>query len=353
VKLVCTRCERISEDGNLWCQEKDCPAGAKSVVFGYGDFLGDIQILRMVAVYRSSAIYEAQRGKTKVLLKVAHDGNQEQLKREAMLLGQLPPHPMLPVLLPPYEQADVKQRPYGKIAYQDQTKYYLVFQHAKGEFLRDLLIKNPQPWFQHAAWQIISLADALAFMHVKAGKLHLNISPDQILVRMDLDNIPRPLLLDLGMCADPTQIDPIWVQRAASPAYTPPELLDRSGQVTFTADVYGLGALLYEMLAGHPLHRFRLRSDDEVRASVIRGQVEPLNRTDLAQEIAAVVMQSVNRNPAQRFPDIRTFAKELRVRFGEVPAERKRPKVNRNVALLTVFGAAATVAIMVLASLVG
>lgn len=255
MKRVCTVCQRVSVDGNLWCQEPDCPAGNMPLIFDYGEWLGDIKVVRLLRVLRTSAIYEAERDKEQVLLKVAHPGCQDQLRREARVLLELAAHqqhPMLPVLLPAYQQMDLKQRPYGKTMFRDEAKYYEVFAHAQGEFLRDLLLKNPQPWYQHAAWMTISLADAIAFLHLRGKVLHLNLTPDVIYVRTDKEGIPRPLLLDLGMLGDPTGIDPAWVRRYGVPAYTPPELIARDGPVGYASDVYGLGLVLYEMLAGKP-----------------------------------------------------------------------------------------------------
>src|SRR5712664_3224449 len=163
MKRVCTHCERLSTDGNLWCQNPDCPSGTLTVVFDYGDSLGDIEITSLLRVLRMSAIYEAKRGNKPMLLKVAHNGCQEQLKLEAMTLARLTEsrqHPMLPVLLPAYQYAEGKQRPYGKTVFQDETKYYVTYEYTEGEFLRDMLIRNPQPWYQHASWLTVSLADA-------------------------------------------------------------------------------------------------------------------------------------------------------------------------------------------------
>ena len=89
MKRICPLCERISQDGNLWCQEQHCPAETSPVIMGYGDFLGDIQVIRLLYVIRTAAIYQAQRGDEQVLLKVAHNGCEEQLKREAVLLACL------------------------------------------------------------------------------------------------------------------------------------------------------------------------------------------------------------------------------------------------------------------------
>ena len=216
MKRFCTVCHRTSVDGNLWCQDPDCPAGNMPVLFDYGEWLGDIQVLRLLRTLRGAAVYEAQRGEDKLLLKVAHQGYQDQLRLEARTLVELAAkqqHAMLPELLPAYQQADPQQRPYGKTMFRGETMYYTVFAHADGEFLHDRLLKNPQPWYQHAAWLAIMLADAVAFMHIRANRLHLNLNPDAIYVRTDKVGIPRPLLLDLGLLAEPGVIDAAWIER--------------------------------------------------------------------------------------------------------------------------------------------
>ncbi len=322
MKRVCTRCERISPEGNLWCQNRDCPSGTLSLIFDYGDSLGDIEIVRLMRILRTSAVYEAKRGSEKILLKVAHDNCQDQLRREAMTLAQIAAiqqHPMLATLLPAYQYAESTQRPYGKTVVQEETKYYVVYKHVEGEFLSDMLLKNPQPWYQHAAWLAVSLADALAFLHVKGGKFHLNLNPSSIIVHTDKNGVPRPVLIDLGVCSDAQSVSREWVMRYCLPAYTAPELLEKGMSVGPATDVYGLGLLLYEMLAGRPAYKYRLQSDDDVRNAVRKIAPAPVNRTDLSEEVAAVVHQAIDKSPARRQPDVRTFAKALRTKFGEVP----------------------------------
>jgi serine/threonine protein kinase len=356
VKRVCTNCGIITPDGSLWCQSRDCPSGTLTTLFDYGEWLGNLEIIRLLRVLRLSAIYEARRGTETVLLKVAHDECSEQLKREGTTLQQLAAvaqHPMLPVLLPPYPYDDTQHRPYGKTVFQDETKYYLVFKYVKGEFLRDTLVKNPQPWYQHVAWLTISLADAIAFLNVKGGKLLLNLSPESILVRTDRDGILRPLLVDLGMVSEPQGIDLAMVQRYSMPAYIAPELLEKGITPGPATDVYGLGLLLYEMLAGHPAFPFHLQKAEDVLHAVHDANPPPLERTDLAEDILAVVNQSLAKIPARRLPDVISFAKALRVKFGEVPAERvRRGLLDRRNLAIAAFAMLAIIVWIVLSALI-
>jgi serine/threonine protein kinase len=338
MKRYCPKSETITPMFSVWGSARVSEAGELSVIFDYGDFLGDIEITRLVRILKTSALYEARRRiknkPTPILVKVAHNGCEDMLKREAILMARLSEqggHPMLPALQEPYlvGGTEAKQRPYGKVAFGDETKYYIVYAHAEGEFLRDALVKNPQPWYMHAAWLTISMADVVAFIHHKAQHLVLNLSPDTIMIRYDRDGIPRPLLMDLSLAMPPDAINFDQVERYCMAAYIAPELLiDRErGQYGAQTDVYGLGVLLYEMLKGRPPYPYRLRRPEDVRHDVRTQSIPLLDRTDLSSEINMIVTQAIDKSPTRRPKDVRTFAKELRKRFGEVPPERKGQRI--------------------------
>lgn len=340
MKRYCTKCEMLTASFDSWCSCREADPGNLSVIFDYGESLGDIEIVRMLRVMKTGALYEAKRKvKNKdqmILLKVAHNACAELIKREAVLLAKLAQaggHPMLPVISHPYQGVEEKTRPYGKTVFGSETKYYIVYEHAKGDFLRDILIKNAQPWYQHAAWITISLADVVAFTHFKGQQLLLNLSPDTVMVRYDKDNIPRPLLMDLSLAADPSSISVETLLEFAMPAYIAPELLldGRGGQFGAQTDVYNLGLLLYEMLAGRPAYIYRLRRPEDVLAEIRKNNPPMLNRTDLSGDINMIVHQAIDKSPTRRFEDVRSFAKQLRVKFGEVPVERKGRRIPRQI----------------------
>ncbi|MFQ3537181.1 MAG: protein kinase [Aggregatilineales bacterium] len=145
------------------------------------------------------------------------------------------------------------------------------------------------------------------------------------MIRYDRDGIPRPLLMDLSLAVPPSAIDFDELERYSMAAYIAPELLiDREkGQYGAQTDVYGLGVLLYEMLKGRPPYIYRLRRPEDVRQEVRLMPIPPLDRTDLSGDINMIVTQAIDKSPTRRHKDVRTFAKELVAKFGEVPPERK------------------------------
>ncbi len=367
VRRICTLCLRTSEDGNLWCQEYDCPAEDMPAVFGYGQFLGDVKVVRLMRVLRTGAFYEAERGGERVLLKTAHSGCENQLRREAEILRQLQmtkarnPHGVFPTLLPAYRESTIAHHAYGKAIVEGETVYYEVFRYVEGEFLRDLLLRNPQPWYEHVAWLTISLADALAFLNVGLQRLHLMLSPEVILVRTDEEGIPRPVLLDLGMLITETQPEQLkWLHYYGLPAYTAPELtyttpetIERTLPATPASEVYGLGILLYEMLDGRPVHKYRLQRDSEVREAVRSHKPLPLTRRDLPDEIHTVIERAISKSPRERYPDVVSFARDLRRYFGEVPVEKKRRPTQQRVLIALMAGAIIFSVLVLLAAFFG
>ncbi len=181
MKQVCLLCERTSPDGNLYCQETYCPAEMSPIVLDYGEWFGDIEIVRSLVVLRSAAIYEVMHQKQRKYMKVAHPGaeNKERLKREAEFLAGLATgkdrQDSLPTLLPPYAGTTVKQDPYGKTMLHGHLLYFYLFEFKPGDTLREVLVKNPQLWVNHVGWITI---EAAASHQYHASARGVSLRPD-------------------------------------------------------------------------------------------------------------------------------------------------------------------------------
>jgi serine/threonine protein kinase len=343
MKYVCTHCERVSPDGNLWCVEQVCLAEAKPLVFDTGDDIGDIEIVRRLGITRTAAFYEAKRGEDRLIVKVAHNAPaaQEKLKHEAkvfLMLAAKKQHPNLPVLVSPYKLANVGERPYGKVAFGNETKYYLVFEYVPGEFLADQLKSQAQPWYNHAAWTTMQLADAVAFMHDN-GFLHLNLNPSGVFIRTDRDGYPRPLLFDLGF---PPELS-AYAESISGVGYTAPDLLRPSAQAVRATDVYGLASLFYETLAGQAAYPSKARTVENVRKDVLAGTAPKLKRTDLPvptkpehRDTMQFLADAMSPRTENRQQDIPTFAHEIRRLYGDAPAERKPRRWTRRTTIIAI-----------------
>ena len=147
------------------------------------------------------------------------------------------------------------------------------------------------------------LAEALAYAHSK-GIIHRDIKPSNALV----DETGDIFLMDFGIA----KIVESTIQLTATgaitgtPAYMSPEQ-GQGLKVDHRTDIYSLGVVLYEMITG------RVPFEAETPMAVIFKKVqEPLPppsvyKADINPEIEAVVLKSLAKNPADRFPTTQEF----------------------------------------------
>jgi serine/threonine protein kinase len=184
--------------------------------------------------------------------------------------------------------------------------YHLVMPHLPGATLARRLAAEPKPALPVALWFARQAAQALEALHA-AGWTHADIKPSNIFVSPE----GHVTLIDLGYArrADET------VAAADRPVtgtlgYMAPELLASPPSADIRSDLYALGAVLYEMLAGRPLHEGR----EELRAAAPRlpqGVValarrllaeEPLGRPQTPAELVAQLARLEINTFAERIP---------------------------------------------------
>lgn len=338
----CERCERETFDGNLWCQDPDCPAENAYSLMGYGEYLGDLKVARLIRVWRTAALYEAYRADQKVLLKVAHPGDDyaDRLRRETVALQSMTPSPtgfaaflrsffpktrsLYPIPLSPYPSKS--KQPYGEISYRGQPRVYAVYLHTSGKILSDILLETPQIWHTQAAWLITTICSALRPL-VRGKKCHLSITPDIIMVDTDKEGFFRPTLLDLGFILD-TREDAgeyNW-SKLCEPAYTAPEILvpSSNGAHSLAADVYSLGMIYFEMLAGRPAFKNIIRRDEQLREQITQER-KPLSvgRPELQQSgVTTILEQAVAYSG--RYENVSELSKALKKIYSSPPAEKRK-----------------------------
>ncbi|MFV9504539.1 MAG: protein kinase domain-containing protein [Oscillochloridaceae bacterium umkhey_bin13] len=334
MRQTCLICARSAPDGKLFCQDVRCQAEMAPRILDYGEWLGDLEITRPIVILPSAVLYEACRQGEKLLLKVAHPGQEhtQRLEREAHLLqqmqrkGQAPAY--MPTLRPPYTNLALNESPYGRMALGKQLLYFCVFEHFVGEPLADHLLKHPQPWLFHVGWIATALATAVATMH-SHRRLHLALSPQSALVRFDQErNAPEVLLIDLGVVWDagePQHFQRDWYPDVVAPDYTAPELAPPvNGPPGYPADVYGLGLISYEMLAGHPaLGTSQTHQNAAANATPTR-RIAPLSRAQDAAKVATLVERMLSAHPIDRHPSAEPLAHELLALFGTPPPAPRR-----------------------------
>jgi Tol biopolymer transport system component len=181
--------------------------------------------------------------------------------------------------------------------------------YVKGETLRTKLDREKQLGIDEAVKITPEVADALDYAH-RHGVIHRDIKPENILLHDG-----RPMVMDFGIA--------LAVSAAAggrmtetglsvgTPHYMSPEQAAAERHITARSDIYSLGCVLYEMLAGEPPHTgasvqqilLRIAGEEAPPVSQVRRNVPP--------NVAAALAKALEKVPADRFETARAFAGAL------------------------------------------
>ena len=192
---------------------------------------------------------------------------------------------------------------------------YYVMPFIDGETLRDKLNRETQLGVEEAVKIATDVADALHYAHTH-GVIHRDIKPENILLANG-----RPMVADFGIA--------LAVSAAAggrmtetglslgTPHYMSPEQATADKEITARSDIYSIGSVLYEMLAGEPPHLGG--SAQQIVMKIIADTPRPVRelRKSVPPNVAAAVANALEKLPADRFASAAKFAEALQDRgFG-------------------------------------
>ena len=183
---------------------------------------------------------------------------------------------------------------------------YLVLELVRGRTLADALWEEGAFPAERVAAIGVAVADALAYAH-RQGIVHRDVKPGNIM----LTSAGSVKLLDLGIAraASWTPLPDTGDVRGTA-EYLAPEQI-RGAPTDGRADVYSLGIVLYEMLAGRP----PFTGDSPVSTAYMHLEqpVPPLHvfAPSTPPALQAVVMRSLEKDPDRRFRDASSVREEL------------------------------------------
>ncbi len=261
---------------------------------------GRYRILRALGRGGMGAVYLAHDTllDRQVALKVPHFGPgepsaAERFRREARAAGALH-HPNL---CPVYDV--------GRVGGRD----YLTMRFIPGESLAARLRRTGPPPERDAARLAAQVAGALEAAH-QGGVVHRDLKPGNIL----FDERGEPVVTDFGLARRVGPDDPRLTESGAvigTPAYMPPEQIGCDPDALDPrCDVYSLGVVLYELLAGRLPYT---GPSGEVLRKVLAGDPEPpsRHRPGLDPELEAVCLCAMAKEPGERFASMAEFAAAL------------------------------------------
>ena len=234
-------------------------------------------------------------------------------KRELKLIASLE-HP---AIVPVYD-----------VGGEDDHQPFFVMRYMSGGSLAEM-IKKGRFSLRDAALIIERLASALDHAHSK-GVIHRDIKPDNVL--FDASN--NPYLSDFGVAKlTESLVTATGREVIGTPAYISPEQA-LGEDVDHRADVYGLGAMLYEMLSGE-----RPFGKDTVIGLALQHVNDPVPnilklRPDLPGEVDVIIKTAMAKNRETRYANALDMAHELdKVAFeGDPTLPKFKPLADRPVA---------------------
>jgi len=276
--------------------------------------LGDYRLVREIGRGGMGLVYEAwqrsldRRVAVKVLTPalVQNASAVARFHREAAAAGRLR-HPNL-----------VEVYGFGSEA----GEHFFAMQFVDGMPLHDVVERFRDPAAALALCE--SLADALAHAHA-AGLVHRDVKPGNVLVRSD----GQPLLTDFGVARDDAL--PTLTREGGflgTLLYASPEQV-RGEAVDARSDVWALGVILHELLAGAP--PFAAPTEEATIRRILTEEPPRLQgRAGISDDLAAVVDRTLAKNRTQRYPSAAALRQDLRaLRAGEPVTARLPTRIER------------------------
>jgi Tol biopolymer transport system component len=200
----------------------------------------------------------------------------------------------------------------------EQEVCFAVTELLEGETLRARLSRSSLTW-RESAEVGAAVGDGLSAAHVK-GIIHRDLKPENIFVTSD----GRVKILDFGLArvkaagtksvdatapSLPSITEPGVVMGTAG--YMSPEQV-RGEKVEAASDIFSLGCVLYEMVAGR--RAFAGETTAERMAAILRDEPSKLADTakDVPQELEGVISRCLKKKAEERYPSARDLASDLR-----------------------------------------
>jgi WD40 repeat protein len=296
--ITCPVCAQKSEKTEAACEPGALPAAVADNVDA--PRVPGFEILELLGRGGMGVVYRARQVKLnrvvalKMILAGGHAGAAElqRFRAEAEILGQLR-HPHIVQI---YSVGDQGGRP------------YFALEFVEGGSLAQKLDGRPLPPAE-AAGLIEKVAQGMHAAHT-AGIIHRDLKPANILMMDD----GAPKITDFGLARKvdagrgKTQTGAIL----GTPSYMPPEQAQGRKEIGPAADVYALGAILYELLTGRP--PFKAATTLDTVMAVITDEVTPPRRRQpqTPRDLETICLKCLHKDPRRRYASALALAEDLR-----------------------------------------
>jgi serine/threonine protein kinase len=199
----------------------------------------------------------------------------------------------------------------------DRGAPYLAMELLEGRDLAELLETGMKPSVDEAIDYVLQACEALAEVH-GLGIVHRDLKPANLFVSRGADGRPCLKLIDFGISRVDQPLSPkdeIGLTSPdvvmGSPRYMPPEQMESAATADMRSDIWGLGAILYELLCGDA--PFDGESVMDIYAATVMGPPPlPSAKNDaVPEELDRVILKCLAVDPKERFADVAELATAL------------------------------------------
>ena len=209
---------------------------------------------------------------------------------------------------------------------------YLVMELLEGEDLEDLVARQGPLPIPVAADLLLQAGEAIAEAHA-SGIVHRDLKPANLFLTTRADGLPCVKVLDFGISkvVDAATTESRSTMPSAvmgSPHYMSPEQMQSAKNVDARTDLWSLGAILHELLAGAP--PWQAETVTALCATILRDPPPPLSSraSDAPPALEAVVLRCLEKEKSRRYATIAELARALAA-FGLPAAHASAERITR------------------------
>lgn len=264
--------------------------------------IGNFEIMTVLGQGAFGAVYHAKdpQLEREVAIKVPHTSRiatqemRQRFLREARTAAGL----RHPNICPVYEIGEENDSP------------YIVMAYIKGQELSAVLKRRGHFTDRKAAILVRRLALALEFAH-QQGIVHRDLKPDNIMIDRERK---EPVIMDFGLARRDSGKESQLTQEGqlmGTPVYMPPEQARGDiAQIGPASDIYSLGIILYELLAGCRPYGGSLA---EVLSKVLTADAAPpsSHRPDISPQLEAICLKAIEHDIENRYASMLELADDL------------------------------------------